>query len=160
MATTTTKKTSKVSSKWDLIPSEFQKKHKAYSSDDLINAYLQGRNDQKDEEKRILIKELINNFEKAKKIGEEFYDFLWSKKIKCKYVLLRARNIAEFETIFIVPKNDYLSYDFLDIYQYSINKKAEINTDTFHFSFSFMPFSSHINTDKLSTDGFVLKYVK
>ena len=86
----------KIASVWKL-PTRLDKE-KLYSSDDLINAYLEGKKDQRSYTERILFKQLKENFDLAKKIGSDFFNLLLNKHVKCKYVLLRAKNISEFDT--------------------------------------------------------------
>lgn len=106
------------------------------------------------------MEKLVKNFEQAKHISSGFYKLLWERDIKCKYVLLRAISIIEFESVFVVPKSDYISPAFIDIYRLSIEEKKKARTETFHFSFVFMPDSKHINREKLVSDGFILRYTK
>lgn len=106
------------------------------------------------------MEKLVKNFEQAKHISSEFHKLLWEKGIKCRYVLLRAITIIEFESIFVVPESDYISPAFIDIYRLSIEEKKQVRTETFHFSFVFMPDTKHINQEKLVSDGFILRYAK
>ncbi len=157
---TSTISKSRIKDDWEFQPSREQKKRKLYSADAVIDAYFQGRRDEKIENEEILFEKWQKNLNKAKKLSADFTDILENKKIKCKHVLLRPKKITEFESIFIVPKIDYISPKFEEIYKLSISKKTKGNSDTFHFSYTFIPYSQNINREKLSSDGYILEYVK
>ncbi len=150
----------KIKDDWEVQPSSEQKEVKLFSADALINAYFKGRRDQKIEREKVLLEKLKENLNKAKKLSSDFFDILKKKNISCKHVLLRPKQITEFESVFIVSKKDYISPKFEEIYKLSISKKTRVNSDTFHFSYIFIPYSQNINREKLSSDGYILEYVK
>ncbi len=145
---------------WKFEPTTEQQERKSFSADTVINAYLQGRRDQSIERENVLTEKFNENLDKAKKISSKFYGILKDKGITCKHILLRPNKITEFESIFVVDKNDYVSPQFEDIYKLAILEKTQENSDTFHFTFIFIPYSENLNRDKLSTDGYILEYVK
>ncbi len=145
---------------WELQTTEEQKKRELFSADAVVNAYLQGRKDQNIENEIILTEKLNENLDKAMKLSASFSDILKHKNIKYMHVLLRPKQITEFESIFIIDKKDYISPGFEEIYKLAISEKAKANNDTFHFSYTFIPYAESLNRNKLSSDGYVLEYVK
>ncbi len=145
---------------WELQTTDEQKKRDLFSADAVVNAYLQGRKDQNIENERILTEKLNENLSKAMKLSASFSDILKSKNIKYIHVLLRPKQITEFESVFVIDKEDYISPQFEEIYKLAIEKKVHVNSDTFHFSYTFIPYSESLNRNKLSSDGYVLEYVK
>lgn len=147
-------------SDWSLKPRiEFQKE-KVYSADEVIDAYFKGRKDQFEEDKKILLDIFSRNLDKAKLVCEEFFRTLADNNIVCKFVSLRALTVTHFDAVFVVSKKNFLSLDFDTIYRMSREKKKQINTATFQFSFSFMPLTILLNEDQMLTDGYIMRYGK
>lgn len=145
---------------WEIQPTDEQKKIQSFSANAVINAYLQGRRDQSIQNERILTEKLNENLEKAMNLSSRFSDILQEKKIKCLHILLRPKKITEFESIFVIDEKNYISSQFDEIYRLAISKKTKINSDTFHFSYIFIPYSKNLNREKLKSDGYILEYVK
>lgn len=145
---------------WKLQTTDEQKEKERYSADAVVNAYLKGRRDQNIENERILTEKLNENLEKAMKLSENFSDVLKSKNVKFMRILLRPKQITEFEAVFIIDKTDYISPRFEEIYKLAISEKTKANSETFHFSYIFIPYAESLDRDKLSSDGYVLEYVK
>lgn len=161
MATLTKKSTlSNSQIHWELKPSVERKEKKLFSADELIDAYFKGKKDLLDETKKVLIEKFSKNIDLAKKVSEEFFEALKKENYSCKYVMLKALNVTNFENIFIIKKSDFISDRFREVYRQSREKKAKINNQTFNLSFSFMPYSEKINEKRLRTDGYILKYAE
>lgn len=152
--------TNRINKDWKLQPTSEKGEKESYSADTVINAYLRGREDENIENQKILSEKFNENLDKAMALSSTFSNTLSGKNIKCKLVLLRPETITEFESIFIIDEKDYISPQFEEIYRLAISEKTKINSDTFHFSYIFIPYSESLNRDKLSSDGYVLEYVK
>jgi len=130
-----------------------------FSADEVINAYFQGKKDQKSENRNILMEKLEVNLVKAKKASEELYHLIDSKGFKCVEVLLKVKNIATFNSLFIINEEDFVKDEFQEIYIESIRKKKELNdSTTFEFSTIFMPTSGDLIMNSLLADGYILNY--
>ncbi len=154
-------------SDWESMPGKTVEGENVFSADKLINAYLKGREDEKkrfeghlDTDNKILIEKFIQNLNLAQKFCEELTISLIEKQVTFYRVWLRVKTKTEFESIFVVSEDDFVSEDFNGIYDLFIEKEQSINSDTFDFSFSFMPDSKNINEEKLSADGFTFRYGK
>lgn len=137
-------------------PSEEERE--LYSSDDLLNAYLKGQ-------KNIIQKlggkaanEFMNYLNDAKRISEGLFKILLSHGIECKCMFLKINGANDFESLYIAPCNDYISPQFREIYKLFLLEEEKVNKDSFHYSFSIMPDSDHINRNALSSDGYILRY--
>ncbi len=143
------------------IPSKWEKTGDSYSSDDLINAYLKGKDDQRGAEERILMKALSDNVNKSTTVIENF-----AKQIKesfgvtVKGINLKIQRISYLEFLFVVDSSSYLSDDFKKVYDLSKEIKAEHNSDTLCITLTFMPDKKSIDMDAIHSDGYILEYVK
>lgn len=160
MKTASTSKKLKEMADWSLRPRIEVKKEKHYSADELIDAYFRGRRDQFEEDKKILLESFSKNLKRAKQVCEEFFLTLEKSDVGCAFVSLRAMTISHFDAIFVVPKHKFIALDFDTIYRIAREKKKEVTTDTFNFSFSFMPLTDTLNEGRMLTDGYIMKYAK
>ncbi|MBU0488410.1 MAG: hypothetical protein KKD31_10730 [Bacteroidetes bacterium] len=133
-------------------------KHGGYSENDLIDAYLAGKREQRDSEKKILIERFVSNLNKAKTRGIDFFRFLVAEKQNPKIAYLKIEDISKFQIVFIIPQDVFVSEGFPVVYSKAREIKQEVNDDTFHISFSFMPFTESINEERLISDGFILRH--
>jgi hypothetical protein len=145
---------------WSLRPRIEFKREKHYSADELIDAYFRGRRDQFEEDKKILLESFSDSLKRAKKVCEEFFEKLEENGIKCSFVSLRAMTISHFDAVFVVPKKKFVALDFDAVYRMAREKKKEVTTNTFNFSFSFMPLTDSLNEGRMLTDGYIMKYAK
>ncbi|MCF8362348.1 MAG: hypothetical protein K9G70_06960 [Prolixibacteraceae bacterium] len=134
------------------------KSAKQLSQSDIVNAYLDGRNDGKQEAIKEVIQLIETNLKKAQQIGE---DFLNKNKEKgapfiTTYLNLIAPN--EFKLLFVVDAEYYYSEKIDDIYKESIYISKENNTEDFNIIMSFMPQKRNLNKNRLITDGFIMHY--
>lgn len=141
---------------WKFQTTDEQKETELYSADAVVNTYLRWKIDQDVENERIL----KENLDKAMNLCESFSNTLQVKNVKFIRLLLRPKQITEFEAVFIIDKEDYISPRFEEIYKLAISEKTKANSETFHFSYIFIPDTESLDRDKLSSDGYVLEYVK
>lgn len=154
MAFTAKKKLSdNISSNWKLRPEK-----EYYTYDDLIDAYLKGKEEQKNQ--KVLIEKLEKNLRTAKSIVENITDEIISKDFKTFKSYLRIKDIFKFDAIFDIFLQDFTSDSFEEIYTYSRKIKKEVNTDTFNINFTFMPHTEDFNEKRIVCGGFILVYEK
>jgi len=124
----------RASSKWILKPEKYY-----YTHDELIDAYLKGKEAQKNENKRILIEKLEENLKQAQGIVENLVEEIRSKGFKIYKSYLRINNIVKFDAIFDVSPEDYISDAFNEIYKEGHEIKKTFNSDIFHLNLIYMP---------------------
>ncbi|HUN02250.1 MAG TPA: hypothetical protein PLS00_05300 [Niabella sp.] len=150
----------KQSVKSSRIPQNWIKEESVYTGDHLIDAYLKGKQDGKDEMIKILTRQFKDNIDIATSISEKLYAEAAKKKINFKTIHLKADGITKFSALFIAKKGDFLSDKFRDIFVSARKLKNEVESDSFYISFSFMPDSKDVNEKCINADGFFLKYDK
>ena len=144
-----------ISSNWKLRPEK-----EYYTYDDLIDAYLKGKEEQKNQTQKVLIEKLEKNLRTAKSIVENITDEIISKDFKTFKSYLRIKDIFKFDAIFDISLQDFTSDSFEEIYTYSRKIKKEVSNDTFNINFTFMPHTEDLNEKRIVCDGFILVYEK
>ncbi len=145
----------KASSNWILKPEKDY-----YTHDELIDAYLKGKEAQKNENKKILIEKLEANLKQAQGIVENLVEEIRSKGFKIYKSYLRINNIVKFDAIFDVSLEDYTSDAFNEIYKEGHEIKKTVNSDTFHLNLIYMPHTENLNEESVVCDGFIFSYEK
>jgi hypothetical protein len=142
------------------LPLNWKKSDSVYTGDDLIDAFLKGKEAGKNERERILINQLNNNIIHAANISEKMFSEAAKKKIKLLSIHLKAEDITRYVALFVADKEDFLSDKFRSLYIKAQKLKDEAETDNFYISFSFMPQSPALDENCLISDGFFMKYEK
>ncbi|MDR0792388.1 MAG: hypothetical protein LBE82_03700 [Chitinophagaceae bacterium] len=137
---------------------KWKKEENAYTGNDLIDAYLQGKKAGQDEVFTILSKTFGENMERAMSMSERLYIDAEAKNIKFKNIHLRADGLTKFSALFVAKKDDFISDSFRDIFISARKIKNDEKAADFYISFSFMPDTENLNEDCLNTDGYFMKY--
>lgn len=144
-----------VTSNWILNPVK-----EYFTQDELIDAYLKGKEQQKNEHQKVLLEKLESNVKLAQSLVEEITSEIKAKGFKPYKSYLRINNIIKFDAIFDVSIEDFTSDNFDEIYNISRIMKKKVNTDTFNINFTFMPHSESINEKRINCEGFIFMYEK
>lgn len=140
------------------IPSNWKQEESVYTGDNLIDAYLKGKQDGTDELKKILNKQFKNNIDHATKVSEKLLAEAALNNINLKAIHLKAEGITKFSALFVAEKDDFLSDKFREILISSRKLKKEVESDSFYMSFSFVPNTKELNEKAIYADGYFLKY--
>lgn len=144
-----------ISPNWILEP-----EREYFTQDELIDAYLKGKEEQKSENQKILLEKLEKNIKQAQKIVETIVEKINKGGLKLFKSYLRINDIIKYDAIFDVSLDDFTSSDFELIYDFSRELKKDLNTDTFNINFTFMPHTKDLNEKRIESDGFIFKYEK
>lgn len=142
-----------------ILPQNWQEQFDAnFSSNDLIDAYFKGRSDGENQFSKIILERFRENINKATKLAEQFIDLARERGVEIIHAHLKVQDIARFTILFIVSEEAFLSEDFRNIYLLSNFIKSTNNSDSFSINFTFTHQSEHLNSDCLSSDGFIMRY--
>lgn len=149
----------KKSNDQDRFPLHGWERSQGVSYDDLIDAYLQGRKEEKSETEKILSRTFQNNIIKAQGIGADmFKEITATTGINPVGVFLKAEGLTSFDFLFLFGVEDYISDEMFRIYQKQRRVKSEVNDDSFSVSFLNMPVSGDLDENCLMADGYLLYY--
>lgn len=136
----------------------WRQQYDAVTHNDVIDAYLKGKQAGKDETKIAMIKLFELNLNKAQEKSEELYESLKSMGFSINSIHLKADTITSFMALIIADYNDYVSEDFLNAITASRGVKNEIDSDDFTLNFYFTYHADTLNEHCLDSDGYFLKY--
>jgi hypothetical protein len=136
----------------------WEKSEYIYTGDHLIDAYLRGKQDGKDELQHILAEKFNENLTIATNAAEKLYAEAKKKKIRFSDIRIKANSITQFSGLFVANVNDFISDKFREMYTMANSLENELETESFSIIFSFMPKGDHLNEDCISADGYFLKY--
>jgi hypothetical protein len=131
-----------------------------FTSDDLINAYIMGVQDQVKHTTKILEKKFNSNLCKAQNIGAMFFDSMVGKGFDIKFARLKFYSIESYKIILFVSEELYLSDKILALYNELSSLLLEVNNEKFHLSFSIMFDKDNLNEKRLLSDGYLFCYGK
>lgn len=150
----------KEQSKQKLLPLNWKQESDSFTGDHLIEAYLKGKQEGRNEINKILSKQFETNVAIAANISEKLFSEAKKKKINLKEIHLKAEGITKFSALFVTDKNDFVADRFREILSVARKFKNKIETDSFYINFFFLPLSDSFNEKGLNADGYFLKYEK
>ena len=138
---------------WEL---PLQKEDKKYSVNTVVDAYLKGVSDGKDQTTLLLKDQLRANFKKAGADSNKVVDFLKENNLSPISAHLKMCSLYEFTVLVTVKEEDFLSQNFIKVYDFTNSLEVESKTDYYSISFSFINKSPNFNPTILVSDGYAL----
>jgi hypothetical protein len=149
------------STEFEILPKYWQKSiEDNYNANDLISAYLKGKEAGKKHESDKITQEFSNNVKLASSIAEELFANGEECGLDFDEIHLKANSISSFEALFLVKKETILLDRFRQAYVIGRILKNKYEGGNFDLSFSFTPNTEEIDGDCLVADGFFMKYEK
>lgn len=150
--------TTKISASKSYSSEKWQKETDVFTGDDVLNAYIQGKEDQKDEMKRIYESKFNSNILRSQEISEKLCVAISDKGLKIHSIHLKADSVTKFSALFFVDENDFIKDEFKDAFIIARAFKKETEDSTFSIDFNFAHHSISVDEKCLANDGFFLKY--
>ena len=136
----------------------WQEQTNVFNHNDLIEAYIKGKEAGKTEQQRVNQSLFNTNLQKAQSVSEELFAQLNDAGLKINAVHLKADAITRFDALFVSDKKAFLKDDFRNAFILARRFKQENETETFDISFTFTPDSNTLDENCLTSDGFFIKY--
>ncbi len=136
----------------------WRQQYDAVTHNDVIDAYLKGKQAGRDEAKIAMIKLFELNLGKAQEKSEELFETLKSMGFNITAIHLKADNITNFMALVIADYKDYVSENFLHAITISRNLKNNVDSADFTLNFYFTYQADTLNERCLESDGYFLKY--
>lgn len=143
-----------------VIPKDWEAKEheRTFSTDELISAYLKGKEHGIGLEFEKIKKQLNSNLRLATVIAEDLLKTLQEHKINLVGIHLKPVNIGNFEFLFVVDEESFDSEDFINAYRITHKVKNQYQTEKLTLEFSYLSNESSISDDCLIADGYFLHY--
>jgi len=140
------------------VYNHWQKQRDVITHNDILKAFVKGKEAGKTEQQRVNQSLFDKNLEKAKAVCENIFQELSEANINLKAIHLKADAITNFYALFISKKEDFLKDDFRNAFIVARKYKNQIEDSTFFISFTFTPDSESLDENCLTSDGFFIKY--
>lgn len=125
---------------------------------DVIDAYLKGKEVGRDESKLAMNRLFQNNLTRAQDNSEKLNNHLKKIGIEIFEIHLKADNLTDFIGLVIAKQEDYVSENFLKAVKAARGIKKYSDSDDFNIYFSFTYKAETLNENCLNADGYFLKY--
>lgn len=135
-------------------------KKSIYTNDDIIDAYLKGKEMGIKEKEQIFVEKLNENIKKSAHLTKSMLIYLKQNGFKPKSAHLKINSFDSFVILVTVPENEYISEKFLETYQYASTLENDTLEDQYFnpmFIFSDRKEDS-FNKNLLVTEGFFMDY--
>lgn len=139
---------------------KWTEKDSVITGDQLIDAYMKGKEAGKSEYENVMLSKFQNNIKLATESSEAVMKQASKLKIQVVNAHIKAESVTKFSALIVVDLNDFISDKFRKIYTLSREIKTKYESTTFTIDYTFMPFSDHIDENRINSDGFFLKYEK
>jgi len=129
---------------------------KSYSADELINAYLIGKEDQRDAQRRALNEAAKVHISSSKRRCEDLFTALKQEGFGIKTIFLRIPSLDESQALILVEEADLLGDRGDRCYELAESCFGE--DSIFNFDYCFLSESDQTNIDAISSNGYTLRY--
>jgi len=130
-----------------------------YTSDEVIDAYLKGKEDGLNQHKVVLMEKLKSNLLKTVTHRNQLYEFLYKHSFTPETSFLKISSVYEFQILIIIPEKEYLKESFLETYKYASEIEKKVHDDTYNVFFSFTNSIDELNDDCLRSEGYLLQHI-
>lgn len=135
------------------------KKMKESSPDDLINAWEKGVLRGLNLKDKIIGQYFTEKVNEALNTAEKLFNKLNDKiKIDCTEVFFKINDLTDFDFLYIVDLDSYLSDKLNHGLSEALKVKQVCKSKDLGFNFIFKPLTKNINQENIFADGYVLKY--
>lgn len=137
---------------------KWEKQDNAFTTDDVINAYLTGRKDGKSAAQVAKNALFDNNLNKAKELSEGLFKKLTDIGFNIDSIHIKAESIVDFTALIVTSKDDYINDGIRKAFSISRKIKQENQNESFNIFFTFTYAADTLKEEVLESDGFFLKY--
>ena len=127
-----------------------------YTADDVVEAYLTGKKAGIKASLQPQVIVLQQNLVRVDKATRQLLNTL-KKKLNPKTAYLKITHWNNFEVLITIPEKEFVSKEFLKVYDDSQKAEDILNKDSIIVSYSFAPVGSSFNETHVGSDGFFLK---
>jgi len=139
---------------WELTsPKDLQ-----FSSDQVIDAYLKGKQEGLELQQKLVVEKLMSNIAKAGNHTSELLEIIKNKSLNPVSAYLRINSWDDYTILVVLPQSEFLDPRTLDLYDYISEMESEVEEDMYRIQVSLCDTVSEINEQYVRSDGFALKH--
>ncbi len=133
-------------------------KDSIFTNDDVIDAYLKGKDDGVKETQQIFIDKLNENIYKSAEYTEKMLSFMRKGKLNPISAHLKINSFDDFIILITLPEEEFISEDFLETYDLASKLEDEAHDKYYNVMFMFSDRENDFNTNLLVSEGFFMDY--
>lgn len=138
----------------DAIPG-VHPRNQTYSADEVVEAYERAVDRGRADFSNVMRKALRENISKTYKASTDFLAGLDKETRETfRAVYIRADDVANFTTLFLVPDKLYCTNRMLEIIERSQDVEDDMASDTYSLDLQFAPYTRKTDEHKIVCDGF------
>lgn len=136
----------------------WEKQQDVVTHNDVIDAYLHGRKQGRNDYQIAMNKLFESNLYKAQEVSEKLFEDLKKMNINVDSIHLKADAVTNFMALIVTDSKDYVDENFLKGIRASRKIKSTADSLDFSINFIFTHNAKSLNEDCLDYDGYFLKY--
>jgi len=136
----------------------WQQSSDVITHNDIIDAYLKGKEVGRDEAKLAMNKLFQSNLTKAQENSEKLNEYLKKIGIEVSAIHLKADSLTDFMALVIAKPEDYMSDRFLKAISLGREIKTYSESEDFTINFYFTYQAETLNVNCIHADGYFLKF--
>jgi hypothetical protein len=133
-------------------------KEKLYSSDVVINAYIQGKQEGLEQAQKAIFEQLKLNILTSENDTLEIINYLQRKSFNPISAHLKLTSWDVLEVLITLPENEFVNNKVLQVYDYIEKYENKINKDMYCLTFNLTDYSDKLDEKSLVSDGYLFKY--
>lgn len=134
-------------------------KEKLFSSDQVIDAYLRGKNEGLEQAQKLILEKLNDNIVKSGKHASELLVYMKKRGFNPQAAFLKINSWDDFTVLIILPENEFVDEKIDGVYDYFTEFETLISEKLYHMHISICDTVDELDESYIHADGFVLKHV-
>ena len=135
-----------------------KQKEDTYTANDLIDAYIKGKNDGLDQAQRAIYKLLDDNIKLSIEVTAKVTTYLKGVNFTPQTAYLKVYAWDNLEILISVPEEQFLDDSFLGAYKFVGDVESSTNNDHINLCFSFISISDQMDENHIASDGYIFKH--
>ena len=131
-----------------------------YSSDEMIDAYLQGHKEGIEQAKALVTQALEQGIKRSGEIAQLAVSYFSELGVFPSQVFLRANSAFDFSILVGISESDLLSDKVMQIYDYLAIVEEENSEEFFNITFTISDLDGEVDETEIRIDGYFLKLRK
>lgn len=134
-------------------------KQKLFSGDQVLDAYLQGKNKGLEQAQKLILEKLNDNIIKSGNHTSELLFYLNKSGFNPQAAYLKINSWDDFTVLIILPEKEFVDEKIDKVYDYFTDFEGMISEKLYHIHISICDNVDGLDESYIHSDGFVLKHI-